>query len=79
VSKPFDATLKHLLETYPHDWLRCLGLEPRGRVEVISADLATVTTEADKVFHIRTADPWRLHLELQGERRPGPRPASAAV
>ncbi|HEX6985712.1 MAG TPA: hypothetical protein VF170_10055, partial [Planctomycetaceae bacterium] len=34
-------------------------------VELIDADLATVTAEADKVFRIGEPEPWLLHLELQ--------------
>lgn len=65
MTKPFDATLKHLLETYPADWLRLLGIEPAGPVDVIDADLATIAADADKVFRIGEPDPWLLHLELQ--------------
>lgn len=64
MAKPFDATLKHLLETYPRDWARLIGVvdEP---VEPLDADLSTVTAEADKVLKIGGAEPWLAHLELQ--------------
>lgn len=65
MGKPFDATLKHLLEKYPRDWLRLVGVEPKGRVELIDADLATVSASADKVFRVNDSRPWLLHLELQ--------------
>jgi predicted transposase YdaD len=68
--KPFDATLKDLVETYPRDWLAQLGLPASLPVEVIDADLSTVTAQADKVLRIHEATPWLLHLELQSSRDP---------
>ena len=65
MAKRFDATLKHLQEHYPADWARFLGVRTTEPVEVINADLATVTAEADKVFRIAAAIPWLLHQESQ--------------
>jgi hypothetical protein len=39
-------------------------------VEVIDADLSTVTAQVDKVFRIPGAIPWLLHLEFQASRDP---------
>jgi hypothetical protein len=67
--KQFDAALKHLLETYPQDWLAYLaphlGGAPVGPVEVIEAELSTVTAAADKVLRVGGPEPWLCHLELQ--------------
>jgi predicted transposase YdaD len=68
VAKPFDAALKHLLEKYPADWLPLIGKKSAGPVEVIDADLSTVTAGADKVFRIGRREPWLLHLEMQAGR-----------
>lgn len=68
--KPFDATLKDLVATYPRDWLAQLGLPASLPVEVIDADLSTVTTQADKALRIHDTIPWLLHLELQSSRDP---------
>lgn len=65
MSKPFDATLKHLLEKYPQDWLRLVGIPKSTPISVIDADLSTVTAAADKVLRVGERDPWLLHLELQ--------------
>lgn len=70
MAKPFDATLKHLLEAYPQDWVRLLGLQEAGPVQVLDADLATITAEADKVFRLGEPNPWLLHLELQSSYDP---------
>jgi predicted transposase YdaD len=70
VSKPFDATVKDLLEAYPADWPECFGLPRPTSVEIIAADLATITTEADKVLHINGATPSLLHLEMQANYDP---------
>jgi predicted transposase YdaD len=64
VPKPFDATAKYLVETQPEDWLEYLGL-PRSTVEVIEADLSTVTASADKVLRMREPNPAIAHVELQ--------------
>jgi predicted transposase YdaD len=68
--RPFDATLKELIETYPHDWLAQLDLPASLPVDVIDADLSTITTQADKVLRVQDAPPWLLHLELQASRDP---------
>jgi hypothetical protein len=68
MSKRFDATVKHLLEAYPEDWMRLVGLTGRQRVVAVDADLSTITTQADKVFLIRDRKSWLLHLELQASR-----------
>lgn len=62
--KPFDATTKSLIELRPADWLAYLGL-PDAAVEVIDADLSTVTASADKVLRVRETPPWLLNLEPQ--------------
>ena len=41
--KPFDATPKHLEETFPQDWAQFLGVKPATRVNVIDADVSTAT------------------------------------
>jgi predicted transposase YdaD len=70
MAKPFDATLKELVETYPHDWLAQLGLPSDQPVEVIDADLSTITTQADKLLRLQEPTPSLLHLELQASRDP---------
>ncbi len=49
MSKPYDATLKALLEASPSDWPRLAGFEPTG-VEIIDGDVSTVTAATDKVL-----------------------------
>jgi predicted transposase YdaD len=70
MAKPFDATLKELVETYPRDWLAQLGLPSDQPVEVIDADLSTITTQADKLLRLQEPTPSLLHLELQASRDP---------
>jgi hypothetical protein len=65
MAKPFDATLKELIETYPGDWLAPLNLTASGPITVIDADLSTVTTEADKIIRVDDPEPWLLHIDLQ--------------
>ncbi|HEV3082762.1 MAG TPA: hypothetical protein VGY66_23460 [Gemmataceae bacterium] len=68
MSLPFDAAGKDLLETYPRDWLVQLDISQGGGVEVIEAELSTVSAQADKVLRIQDANAWLLHLELQSSR-----------
>jgi predicted transposase YdaD len=64
VPKPFDATTKHLVEARPAAWLEYAGL-PRADVDVIDADLSTVTADADRVLRVNAPAPWLAHLEFQ--------------
>ncbi len=53
--KPFDATLKELIEAFPDDWLRQLGVPLAGPVEVLSPELSTVTADADALIRVGDA------------------------
>ncbi len=64
MSKPFDATTKHLIEFDPLGWLRFAGL-PGTSAELIDADLSTVTSAADRVMLVRWPLPYVAHFELQ--------------
>jgi len=65
--QPSDATTKDLVELHPEDWLAYLGL-PRAPVEVVDADVSTVSAAADKVLRVLEPDPWLAHVELQASR-----------
>lgn len=62
--KPFDPTLKTLVEIDPADWPVFLHLPP-GPTDVIDADIATVSGAADKALRVRASPPYLLHLEFQ--------------
>jgi predicted transposase YdaD len=65
VSKPFDATPKGLIEIRPSDWPAFLGVNARA-VEVVDADVSTVTAAADKVLIVRADEGDRIqHLDFQ--------------
>ncbi len=61
-AKPYDPTLKALVETDPASWPAILG-QPTRPTEVIDADIATVSA-ADKVLRVAAEPPYRLHLEF---------------
>src|SRR5436190_21990283 len=63
--KPFDATLKDLLEANPADWLVFLGGPRAEHVEVMDADVSTVTAAADKVLLVHAPDLRVFHVEFQ--------------
>lgn len=65
MAKPFDAATKYLIESRPSDWLALAGFPAGLPVQVIDADLATVTSEADRVLRVNADPPWLAHLELQ--------------
>ena len=62
--KKYDTTLKDLVEAGPEDWLAFAG-RPRAPVKVIDADLATVSSAADKVLLVEAKEPYLFHLEFQ--------------
>lgn len=66
--KPFDATIKQLVLTYPEHWCRYLGLDFNGPVSVKNAELSTVTTEADSALLIEEPNPWLVQTEFQASR-----------
>jgi hypothetical protein len=70
MSKPFDATMRRLIELEPAAWLRFLHvpITDPDRVRVIDSNLSTVTAEADKVLLVDEPEPWIEHVELQAGR-----------
>src|SRR5262245_12507012 len=60
----FDATLKDMFEETPAAWPQLVG-QPARNVEVIDADVSTVTGAADKVLLIRDEPSWIHHVEFQ--------------
>ena len=64
MSKPFDATLKAMLEASPADWPRLAGFRV-GRAEVIDADVSTVTAATDKVLRVSGGLNAVMHFEFQ--------------
>ena len=69
MSKPFDVTTKELVEANPEAWIRLTGL-PVGPIELVDTDLATVSTEADKVLRVKSIPPYMAHIELQTTYKP---------
>jgi hypothetical protein len=63
VTKPYDPTLKALVEIGPEAWPAFLG-KPTGPTEVIDADIATVSGAADKVLCVGADPRYLLHLEF---------------
>src|SRR2546426_868865 len=63
MAKPFDVATKHLVAVQPQAWLDYVGLHGTG-VELVDADLSTVTSEADRVIHVRQPE-YLAHIELQ--------------
>lgn len=64
----YDASTKFLVQDRLADWLPLCGRTTTARLEVIDADLATVTASADRVLRVHETPPWLMHLELQASR-----------
>src|SRR5258708_22101115 len=62
MSKPYDASSKAYSEVFPEDWFGWLGW-PSMPVEVVDADVSTVSGATDKVFRVGKEDPWLLVME----------------
>ena len=62
-TKPYDPTLKALVEIEPPSWPAFLGW-PLGPTQAIDADIATVTGAADKVLRVAADPAYLLHLEF---------------
>lgn len=60
----FDVAFKHLFEAYPADWLRVAGFDPALPVEIIDADLATISAEADKgITRMKDSSTYQMIVE----------------
>jgi len=68
MSHPYDASTKYLIETRLADWLPLCDRTTAAELEIIDADLSTVTAAADRVLLVREDAPWLLHLELVSSR-----------
>jgi hypothetical protein len=79
-AKPFDPTLKALVETEPESWPILRG-RPAGPTEVIDADIASLTGAADKVLHVSTPEAYFLQIEfVAGDAKgAGPRTSFGAT
>jgi predicted transposase YdaD len=64
LAKPFDVTLKSLLEDSPEDWPILAGVSA-SQVTVIDSDIATIAGAADKVLRLEGPQPWIMHFEFQ--------------
>jgi predicted transposase YdaD len=65
VSKPFDASPKALLQYRPADWPAFIGVNAIS-VDIVDADISTVTAAADKVLLLHATDGNRIqHFDFQ--------------
>jgi predicted transposase YdaD len=64
MSLPYDAISKGLVEIDPASWPALTG-HAGGAVEVIDADISTVTGASDKVLRISGQPPWLMDLNFQ--------------
>jgi predicted transposase YdaD len=62
-AKPYDPTLKTLVEIEPESWPVLFG-HAKAPTEVIDADVATVSGAADKVLRVSGDPAYLLHLEF---------------
>ena len=67
---PFDATLKHLIQSHPRDWLNALNIPADEPVEVLTPDLSTITRSTDSV--LRVGGRGILHIDFQSGPDPAP-------
>ncbi|QEH36073.1 hypothetical protein OJF2_46330 [Aquisphaera giovannonii] len=65
MAKPFDAILKEIFGEAPGPLLEVLLRRPVGPARVQSAELSTVTAEADSVIRVDEPEPWLAHVEFQ--------------
>lgn len=69
MAKPYDATLKQLVDRFADDWatflVERLELPAGTRAEPLDADLSTTSPQADKLFRLSGPVQGFIHLELQ--------------
>jgi predicted transposase YdaD len=68
--KRYDVSVKDLIEDYATAWPELIGAGPHQGVDVIDADISTVTGAADKALLVHgEAYDWILNLEVQAGHR----------
>lgn len=70
MAKRFDATIKHLVETHPADWLAFAKLPPGQTIEVVDGDVSSISAMADKVIRVISQTPYIAHFEFQSASDP---------
>ena len=65
MSKPYDISTREFLAHDPDSWMAYLHLNASGPIRVIDANLAAVTAEADKVYHVGGQGAHLIHIEMQ--------------
>jgi len=69
MAKPFDATLKQLVDRYCQDWVGFIceqvGLPPNSVAVPLDSDLSTLSLQSDKLFRVAPPHGGLIHLELQ--------------
>ena len=68
MAKSYDATTRHLIGIDPAAWLACAGIEATGPVRVVTADVSTVTAEADAILAVGDPVEFLVHIEFQSSR-----------
>lgn len=63
--KPYDITMKMIMEDNQFAWLQQFGVNPDGPVSVVDSEVSTVKKDVDKLFLIDGPDPFLAHIELQ--------------
>jgi len=68
MTKPFDASLKQIIDAHYPEWVsflcEALGLPPDTKAIPRDADLSTISPQADNLFDVLTGEKGILHLEL---------------
>ena len=69
----FDTTAKHLIQGGPRDWLTLAGLPVPASaeaVQIVDAELSTVSTASDKLLRVDAPVPYLAHVEFQASADP---------
>lgn len=68
--KPFDATMRQLLQMEPAAWLELLGMPvpDSGQIQIIDSNLSTVTADVDKLIRVGGPEPYLFHSEFLSGR-----------
>ena len=68
--KRYDASIKHMVELHPADWLAAARFPIGDSVTVIDADISSISPAADKVLRVGGPYPYIGHLEFQANPDP---------
>ena len=64
-TKPYDVTIRNLMQPDPPAWMDYLRLHVGGPIQVMDTDVSTIPAQADWVYRVGGRRAHLVHIEMQ--------------